>query len=199
TGHPTQKPEALLERIVLASTDEGDLVLDPFCGCGTTVIVASKLNREWIGIDIDTSPRQKGALPTAFQVIHDRSHTLFEQANYVSRDMGEVLELDGRGFEKWVNEFYRATKPHPDKGVDGITPDGIPIQVKTFRIGYNVLSQFVSDAKYHPNVAQPVTKVLVVSQTGFDDRARQRKFEIETGEEIEVQLTTPGEMLKLDE
>jgi DNA modification methylase len=51
-GYPTQKPEALLERILRASSNEGDLVLDPFCGCGTTVQVAQKLNRRWIGIDI---------------------------------------------------------------------------------------------------------------------------------------------------
>ncbi len=51
-GYPTQKPEALLERILRASSNEGDLVLDPFCGCGTTVQVSQKLNRRWIGIDI---------------------------------------------------------------------------------------------------------------------------------------------------
>jgi DNA modification methylase len=51
-GYPTQKPEALLERIFKASSNEGDLVLDPFCGCGTTVQVAQRLNRRWIGIDI---------------------------------------------------------------------------------------------------------------------------------------------------
>jgi DNA modification methylase len=51
-GYPTQKPEALLERIINASSNERDLVLDPFCGCGTAVAVAQKLNRQWIGIDI---------------------------------------------------------------------------------------------------------------------------------------------------
>jgi hypothetical protein len=51
-GYPTQKPEALLERIIKASSNEGDLVLDPFCGCGTTIAAAQKLNRRWIGIDI---------------------------------------------------------------------------------------------------------------------------------------------------
>ena len=51
-GYPTQKPEALLERIIKASSNEGDIVLDPFCGCGTTVAVAEKLHRKWIGIDI---------------------------------------------------------------------------------------------------------------------------------------------------
>jgi hypothetical protein len=51
-GYPTQKPEALLERILNASSEEGDTVLDPFCGCGTTVAAAQKLDRRWIGIDL---------------------------------------------------------------------------------------------------------------------------------------------------
>jgi len=51
-GYPTQKPEALLERIISASSNEGDVVLDPFCGCGTATVVAQRLKRQWIGIDI---------------------------------------------------------------------------------------------------------------------------------------------------
>lgn len=62
-GYPTQKPEALLERIVTASSEEGQVVLDPFCGCGTTLVVAQRLNRRWIGIDaspvaIETAERR---------------------------------------------------------------------------------------------------------------------------------------------
>ena len=49
---PTQKPELLLEKIISASSNEGQLILDPFCGCGTTIMVAQKLRRKWIGIDI---------------------------------------------------------------------------------------------------------------------------------------------------
>jgi len=51
-GYPTQKPEVLLERIIMASSNEGDIILDPFCGCGTTISVAEKLKRKWIGIDV---------------------------------------------------------------------------------------------------------------------------------------------------
>src|SRR5437868_2449212 len=51
-GYPTQKPLALLERIIAASSDDGDVILDPFCGCGTAVHAAEKLKRQWIGIDI---------------------------------------------------------------------------------------------------------------------------------------------------
>jgi len=52
TGYPTQKPEALLERVIKASSNEGDLVLDPFCGCGTAIAVAERLGRRWVGIDV---------------------------------------------------------------------------------------------------------------------------------------------------
>jgi site-specific DNA-methyltransferase (adenine-specific) len=51
-GYPTQKPEALLERIIKASSNEGDVILGPFCGCGTAIAVAERLHRRWIGIDI---------------------------------------------------------------------------------------------------------------------------------------------------
>lgn len=189
-GYPTQKPLALLERIIKASSNEGDMVLDPFCGCGTAIIAAQRLNRRWIGIDInrqayEVSGKRIGELPLDFA--HFR---------YVERTMEDVLGIDKpKEFENWVNEFYKATKPHPDKGIDGITPDCTPIQVKTFTIGYSVVSQFVTDAKYHPHVRQPVSKVIIVSQTGFDDGARKRKFEIESAEGIEVQLSTLEEML----
>ena len=53
TGYPTQKPKKLLERIIKASSNEGDVVFDPFCGCATTCVVAQELNRKWIGIDIE--------------------------------------------------------------------------------------------------------------------------------------------------
>jgi len=52
TGYPTQKPEKLLERIIKASSSEGDVVADFFCGSGTTLVVAQRLNRRWIGVDI---------------------------------------------------------------------------------------------------------------------------------------------------
>ena len=52
TGYPTQKPLALLERIIKASSNEGDVVLDPFCGCATAMVAAEKLGRQWVGIDL---------------------------------------------------------------------------------------------------------------------------------------------------
>jgi site-specific DNA-methyltransferase (adenine-specific) len=71
TGYPTQKPEALLERMVRASSRDGDLVLDPFCGCGTTLAVADRLGRRWIGVDISpvaVDLAAKRLRPTSFEV-----------------------------------------------------------------------------------------------------------------------------------
>ena len=63
TGYPTQKPLRLLERIIQSSSNEGDLVLDPFCGCGTTMVAAERLRRSWVGIDVE---------PMALSVLRDR-------------------------------------------------------------------------------------------------------------------------------
>ena len=63
TGYPTQKPLALLERVILASTDPGDMVLDPFCGCATALVAADRLQREWAGIDLS---------PLAIKLVDER-------------------------------------------------------------------------------------------------------------------------------
>ncbi len=193
-GYPTQKPEALLQRIIKASSNEGDLVLDPFCGCGTAIVVAHKLNRRWIGIDINR---------TAYEITKGREVQMplgmkekFARANYVSRDLEEIESLGATDFEKWVNEFYRATKPSPDAGVDGITKDGIPIQTKTGRVDYSIVNQFLSSAQLHPKVPQPTKQMVVVSQTGFDDSARRTAFEIKAKFGIEIQLKEPKDLLE---
>jgi DNA modification methylase len=196
TGYPTQKPIKLLERIINASSNDNDLVLDPFCGCGTAIIAAHKLNRRWIGIDINKS---------AYEVTQGRHVQMplgmqqeFVNAKYIPRDLDEVGQLKPREFEAWVNEFFKATKPQPDRGVDGIMQDGTPIQSKTYVIKYDKLSQFINDAKYHPLVLpKPIKKVMAVSQSGFDESARKRQFEIETAEHIKVELITPEDMLML--
>lgn len=130
-GYPTQKPEALLERIILASSNEGDLVLDAYCGCGTTVAVAERLKRSWIGIDITYQSislilrrldGQYGA-EVAGQVI----------LNGIPRDMESAkalaLKKDDRvrkEFEKWAILTYSSNraiinnKKGGDKGIDGI-------------------------------------------------------------------------------
>lgn len=193
-GYPTQKPLALLERVIKASSNEGDTILDPFCGCGTAIIAAQKLNRQWIGIDIskdayEVSSRRQGELPLDF--------THF---TYVERALDDVLAIEkpqGKGsFEEWVNGYFKAHKPQPDEGVDGITPEGIPIQTKTYTITSALVRKLFGDAQLHPQVKQPCKHVILVSQKGFDDSARRQQDKIQLKEDIKVDLLTPEEMLK---
>ncbi len=85
-GYPTQKPEALLERIIKASSNEDDIVLDAFCGCGTTIAVAQRLKRRWIGIDIS---------PTACRVIAQRLEAnagIKENKDFYIKDLPMTVE-----------------------------------------------------------------------------------------------------------
>jgi len=121
-GYPTQKPEALLERIVAASTNEGDTVLDPFCGCGTTIAAAQKLKRRWVGIDITH---------LAIGLIRHRlTDTFGSRAKYevigepVSRpDAAKLAKDDPYQFQWWALGLVGARpvegKKGADKGIDG--------------------------------------------------------------------------------
>ncbi len=121
-GYPTQKPEALLERIIKASSNQGDLVLDPFCGCGTTVAVAQRLGRRWIGIDVTH---------VAVTLIKNRLHDAFgDQAAFEvinePKDLasaGELANRDPYQFQWWVLGCVGARgteqKKGSDKGIDG--------------------------------------------------------------------------------
>ena len=121
-GYPTQKPEALLERVILACSDEGDVVLDPFCGCGTAVAVAQKLGRRWIGIDITH---------LAIGLVKHRLHASFG-VNLSYEVIGEPrtiedaneLALENRfQFEWWALGLVGARpvekKQGSDQGIDG--------------------------------------------------------------------------------
>lgn len=129
-GYPTQKPVALLERIIAASSSEGDVVLDPFCGCGTTVHAAQKLNRRWIGIDVTH---------LAIGLIKRRLSEAFKGVTFdiigVPQDVGGATTLaaaDKYEFQKWALSMidavpYKGGKKGGDGGVDGYVyfkPDG---------------------------------------------------------------------------
>jgi DNA methylase/Restriction endonuclease len=126
-GYETQKPVSLLERIISASSNEGDVVLDPFCGCGTAVHAAEKLKRQWIGIDIThlavslIEKRMKEAFPyltnkDAFEIIgtpHDLG---------AARDLAE---RDKHQFQLWACTLvgaqpYKGGKKGADGGIDGM-------------------------------------------------------------------------------
>lgn len=128
-GYPTQKPEALSERIIKASSKEGDWVLDPFCGCGTTVAVAEKLDRNWVGIDITA---------LAINLVKYRLKKQFAEKHIpifidgLPKDIAGAKALfkkDPFEFEYWVLDLVNAMPSQSkskenmrgaDRGVDGI-------------------------------------------------------------------------------
>jgi hypothetical protein len=116
-GYPTQKPVALLERIVAASSKPGDLVLDPFCGCGTTIEACERLGRRWIGIDVARK---------AVEVIEERFARLqMDTPVVVWHPVGveaasALAERDKRQFEEWALRKTRsARRRKKDRGIDG--------------------------------------------------------------------------------
>jgi DNA modification methylase len=123
-GYPTQKPLSLLERVIAAFTTEGDLVLDPFCGCGTTVDAAQKLGRRWLGIDVTT---------LSIDLIDARlRHTYGEEIREtyeilgIPRDVLGAQALFRRSpfeFERWcvmLVEGQPNEKQVGDRGIDGV-------------------------------------------------------------------------------
>ena len=148
-GYPTQKPMALLERIIQASSTPGDLVLDPFCGCGTAIAAAEKLNRSWIGIDITH---------LAISLIKYRMTDMFSGCQFdvigEPEDLASARQLakdDRYQFQWWALSLVRARpiggesgskkgKKGRDQGIDGVInfiddSSGIPkraiVQVKS--------------------------------------------------------------------
>jgi DNA modification methylase len=118
-GYPTQKPEALLDRILRASSNEGDLVLDPFCGCGTTVQVAERLKRRWIGIDITHLAISliKKRLADSYGIENRNTYKVFGEP----RDLQSARQLaqdDRFGFENWALGMVYARKSEQKKGAD---------------------------------------------------------------------------------
>lgn len=122
-GYPTQKPLSLLERIVGYSSNPGDVVLDPFCGCGTALIAAQKLNRKWVGIDITH---------LAISTMKWRLDNMFPGIEY--RVVGEpkdpesakaLADQNKYQFQWWAVSLIKGGQPYGDKkkgadsGIDG--------------------------------------------------------------------------------
>jgi len=123
-GYPTQKPLTLLERIIETSTKPGDIVLDPFCGCGTTVDAAQKLGREWLGIDITYIAID--LILKRLEHTHGADILKEIEINGLPRDAGAAQALFDRNpfdFERWAVSFINAQpneKQVGDRGIDGV-------------------------------------------------------------------------------
>ena len=157
-GYPTQKPQALLERIITSSSNPGDVVLDPFCGCGTAVAAAEKLGRNWMGIDVThlAVALMKSRIKTAFSLLPGRDYQVVGEP----QDSGSaraLWEQDPFQFQFWAVSLLEAqpresARRGPDRGIDGIlyfidgprrSPQKVVIQVK----GGRVSSPLIRDLK----------------------------------------------------
>jgi site-specific DNA-methyltransferase (adenine-specific) len=130
-GYPTQKPIELLERIIQASSNKGDVLLDPFCGCGTAIAAAQKLNRKWIGIDIThlSISLMKYRLKDSFGLIEKKEYSVIGEPE--SLGSARQLAADDRyQFQWWALSLVQAKplggsggregKKGSDKGIDGV-------------------------------------------------------------------------------
>lgn len=123
-GYPTQKPEALLERIIGVSSNVGDVVLDPFCGCGTATFVAQRLNRRWIGIDVTqlAITAIKNRLLYAFGEPVTKTYTVIGEPVTLSEAV-KLATDDKYQFQYWALGLVGARptveKKGADKGIDG--------------------------------------------------------------------------------
>jgi len=124
-GYPTQKPEALMERIIKSSSNAGDIVLDPFCGCGTTLASAYKLKRHFIGIDVSN---------TACLLVEDRLKKLGADVKYMGKPflVKHTREMQHFDFQNFIIGGFggRCNVKTGDLGIDGWDRNGVPIQVK---------------------------------------------------------------------
>ena len=152
-GYPTQKPVALLERIIAASSNKGDVVLDPFCGCGTAVHAAQKLGRRWIGIDVThlaislIEKRMQAAFPGIAFTVEGTPKDLAAAEDLANRDKYQ--------FQWWAVSMvdampYGGKKKGADGGVDGIIyfkPDGRKTEraIVSVKGGHNVGVQMIRD------------------------------------------------------
>jgi len=152
-GYPTQKPVGLLERIIAASSNEGDVILDPFCGCGTAVHVAQKLGRQWIGIDVTH---------LAISLIEKRMTAAFPGIAFTvegtPKDLAsaeDLAERDKYQFQWWAVSMVDAMpfggkKKGADGGIDGLIyfkPDGRKTEkaIVSVKGGGNVGVQMIRD------------------------------------------------------
>lgn len=142
-GYPTQKPISLLKRLIEVSSNEGDVVFDPFCGCGTAVYAAHELNRKWIGCDIAILSVQivKDVLFTRYG-LKDGEHYNISGVPLSVEGANDLFDRDPRQFQHWSVELaggFSSTKHSGDEGIDGRihfeTSDGLRNMVLSVKGG----------------------------------------------------------------
>jgi len=185
-GYPTQKPETLLDRIVKTSSNENDIVLDAFCGCGTALAVAQKLKRRWIGIDI--SPSAIALIKKRLSLIGVIGKTY--EVIGMPQKVDDLKKFKHFEFQYWVvNEMHGTPSPKKvgDMGIDGLSfLNHYPIQVKqSENVGRNVVDNFETALRrYYGNKAKELFGYIIAfsfTKGTYEEVARAKKdgFKIE--------------------
>ncbi len=202
-GYPTQKPEALVERIINCASNKNDIVLDPFVGGGTTVAVADRLERQWIGIDQSVSAIKVSEMRL------NRQSTLFSKPFVVQLhkyDYDTLRYKDAFDFETWIIGQYGGfanTKQKSDFGTDGKTKEGKPLQVKrSDNIGRNVIDNFLSACKRYDKTLfeknrEAGASVGVIIAFSFGKGAVQEAARLKNEENIIIELVRVDEIVPI--
>jgi len=187
-GYPTQKPKELLRRIIKTSSNKGDVVLDPFCGCGTTIAAAKELDRDWIGIDVS---------PTACSVMRKRIRDKYNKTPKISgipntpKDLKKIEHFE---FQNWVVRAFDGKvkgKKSSDMGIDGYTDTRNPIQVKqSEKVGRNVVDNFQTAVRREDS-----DKGIIVAFS-FTSGAWEEEARVKDEGNIEIELKTVEDLIE---
>jgi DNA modification methylase len=190
-GYPTQKPEALLERIITVSSNPFDIVLDPFCGCGTTLAVAHRLGRRWIGIDVS---------PTACKLMAKRMRKIGVKEPTIiglPRSVEELKALQPFEFQNWVFEkLHGRVNPRKvgDLGIDGWVELDVPTQVKqSENVGRVVVDRFETAIRRFGK-RSGVIVAFSFTRDAYDEVARVHL--LDDLNRLDIKLKTVEEILK---
>jgi DNA modification methylase len=204
-GYPTQKPVAILERIIEASTEPGDVVLDPFCGCGTAVAASEKLGRRWIGIDIAylavslIKSRLTAMGSSAYKVLGEPTTT---------EDAAQLAADDPYQFQWWALGLIGARpqegKKGADKGIDGRlyffdegneTPKQVVVSVKAGKVQASHVRDLVGVLQREQAQIGVLISLNEPTQPMREEAASASFYTSPWGRHPTIQLLTIGELL----
>lgn len=205
-GYPTQKPLALLERVVRVSSNEGDVILDPFCGCGTAVHAAEKLRRNWVGIDITN---------LAISLIEKRIVEAFPDVDFqvhgTPKDMDgakALADADKYQFQWWAVSLVNAVpfggkKKGADGGIDGIIyfrPDGKTVEkaIVSVKGGNNVSVTMIRDLAHVVEREKAKIGVFITiaepTEPMLKEATKEGYYETEYGKYPKIQILTINQL-----
>jgi DNA modification methylase len=192
-GYLTQKSEALLERMILSSSSPGDIVLDPMCGCGTTIAAAHKLGRRWIGIDI--SSRACGVMKERMEKLEDIVELEIRGLPLTVSDLKKLRPFE---FEDYICDMTNSERSSHtgDMGIDGFYSDErVPLQIKQQDgVGRNVVDNFETALRRDKKIRGYIIAFSFTTgrKGAYEEAARAKE------DGLDVRLVTVNELVRRD-